>query len=197
MRYLLPVVILVFLSGCNDLNGQLNVSRSMKLKNSKNDEKVIAVGTYSAELKRSTFGKKIVLKLNNDQDQKYEFKIPDGTSIPTNGTFSLASADIGQPVNLKGVVSTKVTDTTPQEVFQACTYTEPYTVCTAGPNGQQICNTYQRTMQGTQWVRYYDHYVDQNIQMSIIAVNESVASSEFLGDLSTVQRITTQLSSCR
>ena len=181
---------------CNKLEGQLNVTSEFKLKNSKGDNHLIRVGTYTADLDKKTLSKKIVLRLNNDNDEKFEFKIPDGAKIPSNGTFTLKSSDIGQAVDLNGNVNTKVTRSETREEWRPCTYQEPYTVCTAGPNGQQICNTYMRTVNGYQWVRYYDEYVDQAISMGLTPVG-STESATFTGSLSTVQRINTNETMCR
>lgn len=191
------VALSLLVVACNKLEGQLNVTSEFKLKNSKGDTRTIAVGNYNADLDKKTLSKKIVLRLSDDSDQKFEFKIPDGAKIPSNGNFSLKSGDIGQAVDLNGLVNTKVTRSDIKNEFRPCTYQEPYTVCSpSGPNGQTICQTYMRTVNGSQWVRYYDEYVDQHISMAIVPVGATATAAEFSGSLSTVRQVITDQSMC-
>jgi hypothetical protein len=186
------------LTGCDRVGGQLNVTNDFNLKNSNGNSQSLKVGTYNAELSQSTFGKRIILKLNNDQNQKYDFKIPDGTKLPSNGTFLLKSNEIGQPVDLQGVVDTKITDSDVREDYQSCSYSEPYTVCSpSGPNGQTTCSVYYRTIIGSQWTRYYDRNLDEHVTLTIAPANTTNAVAEFLGHATNVQRIIVNQSPCR
>ncbi len=198
MKSIMSLAVLSLLVvACNKLEGQLNVTSVFKLKNSSGDTKTIAVGNYNADLDKKTLSKKIVLRLNDDRDQKFEFKIPDGAKIPSNGAFTLKSSDIGQAVDLNGLVDTKVTRSETRNEFRSCTYQEPYTVCSpSGPNGQTICQTYMRTVNGSQWVRYYDEYVDQHINLGITPVGSTDRAAEFTGNLSTVRQVVLDQSMC-
>lgn len=198
MRLIFSALFLsLFLAGCNNLDGQLNVSTDFKLKNSKGDTHLIRVGTYTADLGTSTFGKKINLKLNNDSDEKFQFTIPDGAKIPSNGEFTLKSNQIGQAVDLSGNVTTKVTDSDIKQDFVSCTYTEPVTVCYPGPNGQQSCSTQMRTMYGNQFIRYYDRFMDQTISMNLYPAGTAASAAEFSGHATNVQRIVISQTQCR
>jgi hypothetical protein len=196
MKTIATLVALSLLAiACNKLEGQLNVTTEFKLKNSKGDNHLIRVGTYTADLDKKTLSKKIVLRLNNDNDEKFEFKIPDGAKIPSNGAFTLKSSDIGQSVDLAGNVNTNVKRSETREDWTPCTFQEPYVVCSAGPNGQQICSTYYRTVNGNQWTRYYDEYVDQTVTMGLTPVGATEAAN-FTGSSSTVQRVVVNQSQC-
>jgi len=198
MKFLMPVILAALvLVGCDRLEGQLNITKDLKLENSKGDTHLLKVGTYSADLRKSTFGKKIILRLNNDADEKFNFTIPKGT-IPNNGSFKLSSSQIDQKVDLSGTVSTVSTDSPIREAVQSCTYTEPYTVCQpTGPQGQVACSTYMRTVYGSQWTRYYDRSSTQNITLSIAAAGSSEESAQFLGNASWVERIIVNQMPCR
>jgi PBP1b-binding outer membrane lipoprotein LpoB len=199
MKFIISLsTIALLIVGCNKLEGQLNVTTDFKLKSSKGDMNTISVGTHNADLDKKSLSKKIVLRLNNNSDEKYEFKIPDGAKIPSNGNFSLKSSEIGQAVDLNGAVDTQVTRSQTRDEFQSCTYTEPYTVCSpSGPNGQTVCQTYMRTVNGSQWVRYYDEYIDQKISMSITPVGSTTSAGEFIGTASNVQRVVVSQTGCR
>ncbi len=188
----------LFLVSCDRLEGQLNITKELSLVNSKGDSHLLKIGTYSADLRESTFGKKIVLRLKNDADEKFNFTIPNGSKIPTNGTFKLFANDIGQNVDLAGIVSTTYIDSETREAYQSCSYTEPYTVCApTGPNGQVSCQTGMRTVYGTQWTRFFDRTTQQNINMSILVANSSEESAQFLGSAAFVQRIIVSQTACR
>lgn len=195
MSVLLAAILLV---GCERLEGQLNITKDLKLVNSSGDTHLLKVGTYSADLRESTFGKKIILRLNNDSDEKFNFAIPEGTNIPNNGTFKLTSAQIGQKVDLTGTVKTASTDSAMREANLSCTYSEPYTVCQpTGPYGQVICQTYMRTVYGTQWTRYFDRTTTQDILLSIAAVGAAEESAQFQGNASWTQQVIVNQMPCR
>lgn len=197
MKYLLLSLALgAVLTGCNQVDGQLNVTEAFTLKSAQGTTTKIEPGTYTANLSTSIFGKKIKLQLNKSNDEIYNFKIPDGTKLPENGDFTLKSSDIGQAVELKGTVETKTSDSASKEDYTSCTYTEPYTVCSSGPNGQPICSVAYRTVFGSQWERYHDHFVDQHLTMDLTAVNAKDKAAEFTGELNTVQRIVENQSGC-
>lgn len=197
MKYLLLTLALgACLTGCNQVDGQLNVTDALTLKNESGSAKKIEPGTYTANLSTSLFGKRIKLQLNKSNDEIYDFKIPDGTKLPTNGEFTLKSSDIGQAVDLKGTVETKTTDSESKEAYSSCTYSEPYTVCSSGPNGAPICSVAYRTVFGSQWERYHDHFVDQHLTMNVIPSDAKTSAAEFTGELNTVQRVVEMQSGC-
>jgi hypothetical protein len=199
MKLLLPTLIAAALLviGCDRLEGQLNISKDLKLVNSKGDTHLLRVGTYSADLRQSTFGKKIVLRLNNDADEKFNFSIP-GSQIPSNGTFKYSAAQIGQNVDLTGTVKTVSSDGPVREDVQQCTYSEPVTVCyPTGPQGQVSCSTQMRTVYGQQWTRYYDRSNHQDVVLSIAAAGTTDESAQFSGNTSWIDRVVISQMPCR
>lgn len=199
MKYIMPVLMIAafLFVGCERLEGQLNITKDLKLVNSRGEAHLLKVGTYSADLRQSTFGKKIVLRLNNDADEKFNFQIPDGSKIPSNGTFKFSASQIGQNVDLAGAVKTVSTDGPVRESVVQCTYTEPVTVCYPGPQGQQVCSTQIRTVYGTQWTRYFDRSNTQDVTLSIAAAGATEESAQFLGNVSWVDRIVISQMPCR
>jgi hypothetical protein len=197
MKFLMPLVLAAFLLvGCDRLEGQLNITKDLKLVNSKGNTHLLRVGTYSADLRQSTFGKKIVLRLNNDSDEKFHFLIP-GKQLPSNGTFKFTAAQIGQNVDLTGTVKTVYTDSSMHEGHQQCTYMRPETVCQpAGPAGGVVCHTEMRTVYGSQWVRYYDRTTTQDVNLSIAAVGATEESAQFAGSATWVDQIIVNQSAC-
>ena len=196
MKILLPLIaVATILVGCERIEGQLDVSKDVKLVNTKGSSKTIRVGTYSADIKANT-KKKITLRLNNDRDEKFEFNIPNG-SIPTNGSFFYGSAVVGQPVNLSGTVATVVTDSERRQTTESCQYQNPVYRCRPGPQNDTICNIEMETRFGIRWIEYFDRTTDKDVNLSIAVVNTNDEAAQFNGNTKWVDRIVTNSSQCR
>ncbi|MFA6236004.1 MAG: hypothetical protein WC635_01650 [Bacteriovorax sp.] len=196
MKILLPVLMTAFLLvGCEKIEGQLNITKELSLKNSKGDMHLLNVGTYSADLKAKS-NKKITLRLNNDADEKFEFKFEG--NIPENGAFNVPSKVSGQPVDLSGSISTTVSNSDVREGSESCTYQVQETVCyPSGPYGQMSCHVQYRTVYGIQWVRFYDRMTVKNVHMSVKAANATVESADFHGNISSAERVILAQTGCR
>lgn len=199
MKYFITLIAMSALfTGCDRMEGQLNVVKAFVLKSSNGDQVKIVEGTHTADIRRSTFGKHLVLRLNDDHDQRYEFRIPKNTNIPSNGDFVFKSNEIGQSVDLYGHVVTNITNSPERREDQLCTYSVPYTVCSpSGPNGQVICQTYMRTVTGHQMVTYYDRNTDQVVNLGINETNSADRSAEFLGHENYTERVIVNSTTCR
>lgn len=198
MKKLLALVTLaILMASCERVEGQLNVTKELKLKDSNGDVKTLAIGSHNADLKKTKFTKKMILRLNNNQDEKFEFKIPDNFKIPSNGIFQLSSTQIGQNVDLVGSVSTTSTNSEVFENYQSCTYQMPVQECHTGPNGQTTCQVYYRTVNGTQWVRYYNRHSTQSVHMNINQKGSTDAVADFHGNLNWTDRVILNESPCR
>jgi len=197
MKSLMPILAaaLIFV-GCEKIEGQLNVTKEVKLVTSKGVKRRIAVGTYSADIKANT-SKKITLRLNNDSDEKYIFTLPDGSRIPSNGSFAFKASDVGQPVDISGTVSTVVTNGPVRTANESCTYTQPVQVCTQLPNGGVTCTIQQRTVFGYKWIEYYDRKTEKDIVMSINETQMAEEAAQFVGDATWFDRIVLRETQCR
>lgn len=198
MKFLTALIFgLTFLVSCNRIEGQLNITKNLTLKNANGETKNLAIGTYTADFRESTFGKNIVLRLNNDTNERYKFKLPKGVKVPTNGILKLTSAQIDQNVDLLATVQTDSTNSPVVEGYESCSYTENYTICNPGPYGQMYCQTYTRTIPGTQWIRYYVRTTHQNFNVSIAEAGSTKESAQFLAQDSYSQRVIVNQSLCR
>lgn len=192
MKNLFPLLVTAFLfAGCEKIEGQLNVTKELQLKTSKGSLKTLREGTYSADI-RAVSSKKITLKL--DDDTKYPFSVPKG--IPDNGSFSYKSATIGQPVDISGVVATKVTDSNRRQTTESCEYREAVRVCTNTPKGE-VCSIQYQTRYGIQWVEYFDRRIDRDVNLSIAPAGTNSESAHFQGENSWIERIIVSEGQCR
>lgn len=196
MKTLLPIIAAaVLFAGCERIEGQLNVTKAVRLENSRGNSRTIAVGTYTADIKANT-KKKITLRLNNESDEKYEFNIPNG-SIPTNGTFFYKSAVVGQPVDLSGSVATNVTESGIGQTTESCQYQYPVQSCWPLPNGGMSCSTHMETRFGTRWIQYFDRTTDKDVILSIAAANTNEEAAQFAGHATFKERVVINASQCR
>lgn len=197
MKHLMPLLAVAFLfASCERIEGQLNISSDTKLVSSKGVTRTLRVGTYSADIKANT-SKKITLRLNNDGDEKYIFTLPDGSRIPSNGSFAFKSSDVGQPVDLNGTVATTTVDGKVSQGYESCTYQTPVQVCYPTPNGGATCSIQYETRQGQKWIKYFDRTTTRDVTLSISAANSGVESAQFQGDIVGVDRIVLNESVCR
>ena len=195
MKFFMSVLLAtLFLVGCEKIEGQLNITKELKLVNSKGDTHLLKLGTYSADINANS-SKKFTLRLNNDSDEKFVFA--HNGNIPDNGPFTISSKVSGQPVDLSGDVRTVITNSPVQEARESCTYQVAVEVCNPLPNGGRTCTVQYRTVFGNEWVRYYDRITDQNVNLSVNAVGSSEQSADFHGALAFGERIVIGHSGCR
>ena len=196
MKSLMPLLFAaVLFAGCEKIEGQLNVTKDVKIRTTKGVVRIVRVGTYSADIKANT-SKKITLRLNNDGDEKYEFNIPNG-SIPENGSFSVKADTVGQPVDLKGTVVTTVTRGNTQQGTESCQYQTPVQYCyPSGPNGGVVCSTRWEMRYGQRWIQYYDNRTTKDVSLSISAANTTEEAAQFQGDIAWIDRVVISANQC-
>jgi hypothetical protein len=198
MKFLVPVMSLVFLlSGCHNsqVDGQLNVTKELKLRAFSGDKHLIKVGTYTADLSPNG-STKIALRINNDNDERFNFAIPEGSKIPDNGTVSFTAAQVNQAADVTVTVTTDVTNSPTQEGYTSCTYQMPTQVCFPIPNGGMSCSTQYQTVYGQQWTRFYDEVTKKNVTLNISEPATTEFSAQFIGNSNSVDRIILNQSPC-
>lgn len=181
---------------CDRIEGTLKLDEAVTLTSTKGVKKTIAANSYEADIKLKS-KKSITLRLSNDSDEKFEFKIPSGKTIPANGTFTLTSKEVGQPVDLDGTVKTVVTKSGTFNGFESCMYTDYQTVCNSGPDGRPICTTIPVQRNGQEFVSYYIETVEKDVLLSIKKVGAVTPAGDFVGDIAYSQRVYTSRSGCR
>lgn len=197
MKMILGLSALLLLTvGCNKIEGTLNLTEAVKLKSTKGVVRTIKPQSYSADIKLKS-KKSITLRLENDSDEKYEFKIPSNKPIPNNGDFAFSANEVGQPVDLTGSVKTSVTRSDTVTGWESCQYQDWQTVCNSGPDGRPICTTVPVTRTGQQFVRYYIETIEKDVLMTIKAQGSDVSSGDFVGDIAYSNKVYTEQWGCR
>jgi hypothetical protein len=198
MKYLVPVMLIAILvSGCNSrIDGQLNVTKDIKLRVFSGDKHLLRVGTYTADLSPNG-SSKIALRINNDNDERSNFAIPEGSKIPDNGTVSFTAAQVGQAADVVVTVATTANIGPTQEGYISCTYQMPTQVCYPIPGGGMNCSIQYQTVFGQQWQRFYDRTIDKNLSLKISEPASTEVSAEFIGNSSVSERVVISDSPCR
>lgn len=189
MKKFMPLFLTALLAvACNSIDGQLNVTKEFKLLNLSNQQTTINLGSYNADIQVNSKNR-LTLRLNKDNNQKYNFNF--NGNIPSNGTFEVPSNVSGQPVDLSGVVNTKISETPLKQTYQTCTYQIQY--CQPGPQGP-ICGI--QTVWGRQWITSFDRITEKNITLLVRAVGTKEDSADFHGDVTYVDNIIMNQSPC-
>lgn len=198
MKYLLPVMLLAALvSGCKTrVDGQLNVTKDIKLRAFSGDKHLIRVGTYTADLSPNG-SEKIALRINNDKDERFNFAIPSGSKLPENGTVNFTAAQVGQAADINLTVVTSSSNGPINEAYSSCTYQAPVQVCYPLPTGGVNCTIQYQTVFGQQWERFYDRTTDKNVTLNLSEPAATEVSAQFLGNAISVQRVVISQMPCR
>ena len=85
----------------------------------------IRAGTYTAKLKMN-FKKKVVLKLNG---VKFGIRFDIPRTVDNNGTTVFMREDIGQPYNIKFIISTELSEGQEHRTTESCTVAKKIHVC--------------------------------------------------------------------
>jgi hypothetical protein len=195
VKLIIPVFLAaIFLVSCEKIEGQFNITKELKLINSKDKTHLLKMGTYTAELLEKS-SKKIILRLSNDNNEKFIFA--HDIKFPENGSFIISSKTSGQPVDLLGTISTIVTNSDISETTQSCSYQAPVQICFPIPQGGVSCSIQYQTVFGNQWIKYYDSQTSKNINLSLRELNATEESAEFHGDITYTDRIIINQSICR
>jgi hypothetical protein len=193
MKRLIGIVsLLALMVSCDRIEGELQLSQEILLKNSRGVTRTIAPNTYQADIRLQS-QKQITLRLgSNDQ---YIFNVP--RKIPANGDFAFSSVQVGQPVDLTGTVRTIITRSETYQDWEMCSYTEWRTFCQPGPNGSRVCQNIPYTRQGREYVRFYIETTDRDVTLQIRPAGNSEIAGDFSGDASYRQRVYIERWPCR
>ncbi len=198
MKYLVSILMATaLLSGCKTrVEGQLNVTKDIKLRAFSGEKHNIAVGTYTADLSPNG-SERIALRLNNDKNERFNFAIPSDVKIPDNGTLNLTSAQVNQAADVNINVVTVVTKSDIREEMTSCTYQMPVQRCYPTPGGGVQCSIYYETVFGQQWERFYNVITTKDLTLNLSEPAATESSAQFIGSSQTFRRVILGQSPCR
>lgn len=187
MKKIFVLVCALFIVGCEDIGGTLQVFKNFNA-TTDNGSEVIPVGTFktSLDFKR----KQVIATIKQDSKEvKITIQIPKGSSIPDNGTFEIKSAQSGQPFDIAGINKTDSQDSDRRSEYTSCQYQTYQQIC--NPQG---CQTVPVTRWGTQFTDYYVRTTHEQMQFDMTDSSATVA--HFAGEASWSEKIVTYRSQC-
>ena len=169
MKKVILASVLMFLTACDPFEGVLSVKEGFTVKSKDNDNIVnvaVPVGDVNAKFEFPS-KKEIDIKTTiNGKKKTLTLILPKKLSIPDNGNFSIAAADLGQDFGADGATQTTITDGGPGSGYQSCTYQRRETRCTTDPKGNTICQDYWVTVNGQQYVEFQIRNTTNSINVS-------------------------------
>ena len=187
--YLITISVF-FMMGCEEIGGQLIVTKAFNVIDSKQARVIVQVGSYRSSL---DFKKnKVEATIQADRKLKIVFDVPAGINMPENGSFEIRSDQSGQPLDLLGIVKTVRTESPIRSVWERCQYTDYQTVC-----DQNGCQAVPVNIWGQRYTEYYFNNIEKNIQLNMSEVGSvSKKLAQFQGTSTTSQKIITRQDRC-
>lgn len=189
LKIVLLSLVTLFIAGCDEMEGELNVSKSFRV-NGRSGQEKIETGVYKTALdfKRG----RVVAEIQRPSGKvKVDFNVPDNSSLPDNGNFELRSAQTGQSVDIVGNVKTNESKSAMQSGYENCQYQDFDPVC-----GQNGCITRPVQRWGRQYAEFYFIDTDKNIQFFMNDVGSTKHNAKFTGVSRVSQKVIVRQGQC-
>ncbi len=184
LKCVLCVLPFFFVTAIASVEGLLVVEKPFSYQKG-NKTLTVPAGTYKTDLKNRTSSLTLKFKDQAGTKQKVKMTVPRGSVPSRNGSFYYQSAQIEQPFDLSGQISTQEERTPTQSNYEACTYQRQVQVCTIDSTGRRICRLEYQTVTGTHQVMF--HYV---IERSSVNVSlQTVEDRSIFGNFSGTQAV--------
>ncbi len=190
MKHLLLALMVLPLTACLKLDGNLNVKEHLVYKKGEKVE-LLMKGDYVATAKLTK--SKVALKLKGPfATKKLTLKFPEGTVLPQDqGTFSFTAEQVGQPFAVEGELSKDVARSETVTATEFCSLGN-YDFCDGGwgMDGRyrgpySYCGS--RTVRGTRQVRY--HNLTTTSDFTLELVQEADVKATFNGTAVDVKKV--------
>lgn len=202
MKHLLLALLILPLSACYKLDGNLSVKEHLVYKKGKNVD-LLMKGDYNAQAKISK--EKIKLKLKGPfATKRITLKFPEGTILPQDsGTFSFKAAQIGQPFDLEGDLAQTVTRSETVTATEVC-FEPIYDQYCRGPyNYVGLDNYYYgpnsfcggSNLRGKREVRFHTKTTTTNFDLDL--VQEAASKATYKGAAVDTKKVYEFYGACR
>lgn len=188
---------IVTLAAC-EMPGTLTANQNVNLLDKKAKVVSIQAGqTYKASIEKEDDTLELDIDVNGKQ-RKVRFRPAIGQEIPQEeGELFISSAQSGQPVDMHGVLDTEYTQGQEQWGQRNCYERVPVRVCGKNQQGQYVCWTEYRQVQGTQDVRYYNRRTTRTGVIRLLNPGTSKVAARFDGRSVNDEQIITWQGHCR
>lgn len=196
-KSLMIATALVTLAAC-ELPGTLTANQNLNLVDKKG--KVVALqagGSYEASIEKDDGLLEIDIEVNG-KGRTLKVRPAPGQQIPQDeGTLFITAAQSGQPVDMHGVLNTDYQQGPEQYGQRTCYEQRPVRVCGTSQNGQYVCWTEYRQVQGYQDVRYYNMRTTRTGNINMLNPGTSTVAAQFNGRSVKDEQVLTWQGYCR
>lgn len=190
-------VALVSLVAC-ELPGTLTANRNLNLVDKKGKVVALQAGmTYNANIEKEDDLLEIDVDVNGKKHSVHVRPAPGQTIPQDEGDMFISSAQSGQPVDMHGVMNTDYERGPEQYGQRTCYEQRPVRVCGTNQNGQYVCWTEYRQVQGYQDVRYYNLRTTRTATIDMLNPGTNNVAARFNGYSATDESVLTWQGYCR
>ncbi len=196
MKKTIILAALLLLAACDHFEGTISVKQPLTVKSTESstgcssdsswgcDQIVnvtIPIGDHSGKM--HFIGRdQIQLKLKiNGKKKQLDLVLPKKLNIPSNGTFVISAADLGQDFGAQGGSTTSTVNSELRTGYESCTYQRP--------------ELEWRTVFGRQYVEYFDRRTDQQININFVS-SQNLLLATYGGQKSSNERIYRHKAEC-
>ena len=190
-------VALVALVAC-ELPGTLTANQSFNLVDKKGKSVSLQAGrSYEANIEKEDNVLEIDIKVNG-KTRSVKVRPAPGQQVPQEeGEMFVTAAQSGQPVDMHGVLNTEYERGPEQYGQRTCYEQRPVRVCGTNQQGQYVCWTEYRQVQGYQDVRYYNMRTTRTAVIHMLNPGTHNVAAEFNGYDASNEQVMTWQGYCR
>lgn len=200
------LAVTVLSASCVTLEGRLDVKQAMSAKkksgflNLKTKEIRIEPDLYEAQLKINS-DKSFTLKLEGRDKILIPLKSEKDLNLPSNGRVFISHADINQPFDISGLITTDITNSEINHSIEECTFTVTENHCKKICESEQSCRIECKEesvqMQGHREVDYHFQTIHRDLAMDLLKQDKGEVLASFHGTDVETNRITDYTGVCR
>lgn len=189
--YIGALLAIAYLSGCDEIEGTMNVSNGLQYKDKKQKVVQVPVGQFRTKLGVDTKKREVRLLLkkaiNGKSDAKIIVKVPADVLLPTSyGDLNVRAEQSGQLFDLKGHIQTDVSDSSEMQSTESCTTSIRRTVCRdvedpQSHNRYRDCKDESVLVSGIKDVRYYTRSTTVSANASLHSPQDQSVIAQFSG----------------
>lgn len=214
LKILFSAILLIALSGCDEIDGQLQVNQAINLKAGKKTV-TLAQGLYDAQLEPKS-ATKVNLEVKIGKDKKdFSFQVSKGKKlIADDGQINIAARESGQAYDVLGQQQINVSNSESIRTWESCTFSIQEYRChreafpeTCNDDGRghrrcrgggfrQVCGNETVFVSGRQDVEYYIRTTVTSVALDLVVPNSSDAVAHFSGSRAENERIYTYRGFC-
>ena len=196
-KSLMIATALVALAACN-LPGTLTANQNVNLLDKKGKVVALQAGrTYNASIGEDSGLLEIKIDVDG-KDRKLKVRPAPGQQIPQEeGEMFITAAQSGQPVDMHGIMNTDYERGPDQYGQRTCYEQRPVRVCGTNQQGQYVCWTEYRQVQGYQDIRYYNVRTTRTGDIHMYNPGTSKLAARFTGRSVSDEQVLTGQGYCR